>query len=147
MVQARALPGSEVLAVVTLPFVAPEAGYVIGSHFAVIHSDLPAFALGTDPALVLNTFGKGRTAWLAAEIETSSDQVNAKLILSLLKRILSGPYRFEADTHPSVEMTLLHQTEKKRLLAGLLNMQEQLPQILLVRPCECNYPQAGAQLT
>ena len=50
-------------------------------------------------------------------------------VLSLLKRTLPGPYKFEAETHSSVEMTLFHQPDKKRLLAGLLNMQEQLPLI------------------
>jgi len=33
------------------------------------------------------------------------------------------------DTHPTVEMTLYHQPENKRMLAGLLNMQKQHPQI------------------
>jgi hypothetical protein len=34
-------------------------------------------------------------------------------------RVLSGPYRFEVETHPAVEMTLYHQPENRRLLAGL----------------------------
>jgi hypothetical protein len=44
-----------------------------------------------------------------------------------LKGILPGPYQFEVDTHPSVEMTLFHQAEKKRFVATLLTMQLQLP--------------------
>jgi hypothetical protein len=67
--------------------------------------------------------------WLAAPIETSLESVNQKLLVWLLKRVLPGPYRFEVETHPSVEMTLFHQTEKNRLLVGLLSMPEHLPPI------------------
>jgi hypothetical protein len=31
------------------------------------------------------------------------------------------------DTHPSVEVTLFHQKNQKRLLVGLLTMQDELP--------------------
>ena len=65
--------------------------------------------------------------WVAAPIENSSEAVNARLVAALLKRALPGPYHFEVDAHPSVEMTLFHQEDKQRLLAGLLTMQQQLP--------------------
>jgi hypothetical protein len=129
MIQAEAMSGAEVLATVTLPWVAPELGHVIGTHFAAIHSDPPAFAPGTNPGVVVNSYGKGKAVWVAAPIEAGSNMVNAKVMVSLLKRLLPGPYKFEVETHPSVEMTLFHQAEKKRLLAGLLNLQEQLPPI------------------
>jgi hypothetical protein len=76
---------------------------------------------------VWNTFGKGKAVWVAAPIESSSEAVNSRLVEALLKHALPGPYQFEVDTHPSVEMTLFHQAEKKRLLATLLTMQSQLP--------------------
>ena len=129
MVRAEALPGAEVLATVTLPFVAPEAGHAIGSRFAAIISDPPALTPGNDPGLIVNPFGKGKAVWVAAPIESSAEPVNARLVLSLLKRVLPGPYKFEVDTHPSVEMTLFHQEEDMRLLLGLLNMQLQHPAI------------------
>ena len=66
---------------------------------------------------------------MAAPIETSSEAVNANLFLSLLQRALPRPYKFEVETHPAVEMTLFHQAEKQRLLAGLLNMPQQMPPI------------------
>ena len=53
--------------------------------------------------------------------------MNARLVGALLKRALPGPYQFEVDTHPSVEMTLFHQESQHRLLASLLTMQQQLP--------------------
>jgi hypothetical protein len=129
MTQAQALPGAQVWATVTLPFVEPEKGRAVGSRFAAIHSNPPALQPGPDPGVVLHSFGKGQAIWVAAPIETSSEAVNAKLFLTLLKRVLPGPYQFEVDTHPAVEMTLFHQAEKRCLLAGLLNMQQQLPPI------------------
>jgi hypothetical protein len=127
MLRATSLPGAEVLATITLPFAPPDQGKPIGSRFGAIHSNPPALTPGTDPGLVWNTFGKGRAVWAAAPIESSTEAVNARLVLALLKRLLPGPYHFEADTHPSVEMTLFHQQDKKRMLAGLLTMQQQLP--------------------
>ena len=129
MLKAVALPGAEVLATVTLPFVAPEVGQAIGSHFGAIHSNPPALTPGTDPGLVIHAFGKGKAIWVAAPIEISTEEVNARLVAALLKRALPGPYHFEVEAHPSVEMTLFHQPAKKRLLAGLLTMQQQLPPI------------------
>ena len=127
MLKGMVLPGAEVLATITLPFAPPAQGRPIGSRFGAIHSNPPALTPGTDPGMVWNTFGKGKAVWVAAPIESSSEAVNARLVAALLKRALPGPYRFEVETHPSVEMTLFHQEEKKRLLAGLLTMQEQLP--------------------
>jgi hypothetical protein len=127
MLKTMVLPGAEVLATITLPFAPPAQGKPIGSRFGAIHSNPPALTPGTDPGIVWNTFGKGKAVWVAAPIETSSEAVNARLVGALLKRLLPGPYQFEVDTHPSVEMTLFHQVEKKRLLAGLLTMQLQLP--------------------
>ena len=48
MMKAEALGGAEVLATVTLPWVAPELGHSIGSHFASIHSNPPALVPGTN---------------------------------------------------------------------------------------------------
>jgi len=129
MMKAEALGGAEVLATVTLPWVAPELGHSIGSHFASIHSNPPALVPGTNPALVLNSFGKGKSVWLAGPIEAGLPEVNPILLVHLLKQALPGPYKFEVETHPSVEMTLFHQPEQKRLLVGLLSMQDFLPSI------------------
>jgi len=127
MVKVAALPGAEVLATVTLPFVAPALGRPIGSHFGAIHSNPPNPTPGTDPGIVSNRFGKGRAVWVAAPIELSAEAVNSRLIASLVRTALPAPYHFEIETHPSVEMTLFHQKEQKRLLVGLLTMQDELP--------------------
>ena len=129
MMKVEALPGTEVLANVTLPFAPLESGHAIGSHFADIHSSQPALAAESSPAMVQHSHGKGKSIWLAASLESSTDEVNARIVLAALRRALPGPFHFEADTHPSVEMTLFHQPDKKRLLAGLLNMSQELPPI------------------
>ncbi len=127
MVKVAALPGAQVLATVTLPFAPPALGRPIGSHFGAIHSNPPNPTPGRDPGIVSNSFGKGRAVWVAAPIELSSEAVNTRLIAALVRTALPAPYHFEVETHPSVEMTLFHQKDKKRLLAGLLTMQDQLP--------------------
>jgi hypothetical protein len=71
MVKAETLAEARTLATVTLPFVAPEVGHAIGSHFAAIHSNPPALQPGSDPAVVLHRFGRGLSLWVAASIESS----------------------------------------------------------------------------
>ena len=129
MINAEAASGAQVLATVTLPWVAPELGHSIGSHFASIHSNPPALTPGATPGLVINTFGKGKSVWLAGPIEAGQAEINPVLLVHLIKHLLPGPYKFELEAHPSVEMTLFHQQDKKRLLVGLLSMQEKLPAI------------------
>ncbi len=146
MLKAMTLPGADVLATVTLPFAPPAQGRPIGSRFGAIHSNPPAVTPGTDPGIVSNTFGKGKTVWVAAPIESSSEAVNARLAVLLLKEILPGPYQFEVDTHPSVEMTLFHQAAKKRLIATLLTMQLQLPALPVTATVRVQAP-AGKRIT
>lgn len=55
--------------------------------------------------------------------------VYGRLVSHLIRRVLPGPYHFEADTHPAVEITLFHQADKKRVLLSLLNAQTQTPTI------------------
>ncbi len=129
MVKAESLPGTEVFATVTLPLVPPEAGTTIGMDFAQIWSNPPATSPGRDPGIVVNSFGKGKVIWVAAPIESQTAPVAGDLIRHLLRKVLPGPYKFEADTHPAVEMTLFDQKDKSRMLVSLLNMQEQLPTI------------------
>jgi hypothetical protein len=129
MVIAEALAGTETLAFVTLPFVEPEVGKNIGSRFTAIHSDPPALAPLTAPGVTVRKFRKGWAVWMAAPFEMRDEKVNHDMLVHLLRRVLHGPFRFEVDTHPAVEMTLFHQPERKRMRAGLLNLQRQLPQI------------------
>lgn len=129
VVKGEVKPGVEVLATVTLPIVAPDVGYTVGTRFTQIWSDPPAETPGLDPAIVVNSFGKGKAIWIAAPIESRTDPIDASLVVNLLKRNLPSPYKFEAETNRAVEMTLFQQEDKNRLLAGFLNMQDQVPTI------------------
>ncbi len=128
-IQSQALPGAEVLATVTLPYPESESGFAIGTRFTQIWSNPPADIPGRDPGIVVNSYGKGKAIWLAAPIESQTEAVYARLVVHLIRRYLPGPYHFEVDTHPAVEMTLFHQPDKHRLLVGLLNAQVQTPLI------------------
>ncbi len=129
MLAAEPLPGAEVLARITLPFVAPELGTTIGSRFAAIHSNPPALAPEAAPALIANRYGQGQAIWAAAPIESADEKVNSRLMQSLLDRLCPRPHVLEVDAHPAIEATLFHQPERHRCVVSLLNLQQQLPQV------------------
>lgn len=118
-----------VLAQISLPFIEPEIGRVIGSRFAAIHSNPPAQHPTSYPAITMHTYGKGIAVWMAAPFEATDEYVNSQLIAHLVRRVLPVPFWFEAGTHTSVEVTLFDQPERNRMLLGMLNTQGQLPQI------------------
>jgi hypothetical protein len=129
MVQVKRQADAQVLATVTLPIVDPNVGYTIGTHFAQIWSNPPATNPGRDPGIVITSYGKGKTIWVAAPIESRVESVYANLVVHLLQRVLPKPYHFEVDANRAVEMTLFDQADKHRLLVGLLNMQAEVPTI------------------
>src|ERR1700722_4708200 len=129
MVRVAAGNDTEVLATVTLPFVAPDEGTRFNRRFAQIWSDPPALKPGSDPGIVVHRFGKGLAIWVAAPIEASDHVVNRRLVAGLVRRFVSGPLAFELDAPPWVEMTLMRQASARRLLAGLLNLQNQAPPV------------------
>ncbi|MGH9617340.1 MAG: alpha-L-fucosidase [Acidobacteriaceae bacterium] len=143
MIHGEALSGTQVLATVTLPFVNPQVGNCLNVRFAQIWNNPPAPAPGTNPAVVVHPFGRGKAIWLAAPIESGKDAVNSKVVLSFLHRLLPGPYHFQVDTHESVEMTLFHQPAKRRLLVSLLNMEWTLPPIAVDATVRVQVPSGG----
>jgi len=128
MWKTKPVRGAVVPARITLPFVEPESGKAVGSRFAAIHSNPPAFAATSSPAVVLHRSGRGRTAWAAAPFESRAEQVNTDLVLNLFRRLVKPPFAFEVDAHPAVEATLFDQPARGRLLLGLLNLQAKYPQ-------------------
>jgi len=42
---------------------------------------------------------------------------------------MSRPLAFETDAHPAVEILLYEQKERRRLVANVLNVQQELPNI------------------
>ncbi|MCE9616031.1 MAG: alpha-L-fucosidase [Lentisphaerae bacterium] len=122
--RAEALPGTAVLARVTLPFVPPSAGRTIGQTFASIHSNPPALAPEAWPALTVHPFGKGLCVWSAMSFEKEADPAARALLTWVIRRLLSSPCWFEAEAPASVEITLRHDTDRNRLLLGLLHLQK-----------------------
>jgi hypothetical protein len=129
MVNAKVKEGAEVLATVTLPLSVPDEGYSIGTHLAQIWSNPPANVAGNEPAIVVNSFGKGKAIWVAAPIEMLAGSAASALVRHLLLTTLPGPYKFEADANSIVEVTVYRQEANRRLLVGLLNMQENVPAV------------------
>jgi hypothetical protein len=143
MVKAESQAGAKVLATVTLPLADPDEGYAIGAHFAQIWSNPPALVAGKDPAIVLNSFGKGKAIWVAAPIEKLTGAAAKALVRHLLRTALPGPYKFEADANHAVEITIYRQEKNQRLLVGLLNMQEETPAIPVDATVRVQIPDGG----
>jgi hypothetical protein len=146
MVKAEALPGAEMLATITLPFVAPEEGTRINRRFAQIWSDPPALEPGTDPGIVVHSYGKGKTIWVGAPIESSEHIGNRNMVASLLRRFVPGPPVFELDAAPWLEMTLMRRNDERTLLAGLVNLQNQAPPVPVGAVVRVRAPE-GASIT
>jgi hypothetical protein len=113
-------PNTVVLATRTLPWPAPDA-----RSFSSIHSN-PPWQPTSQPEVVWNRFGKGRAIYAASLLEESATLHDT--FISLLMR-LNGPPTLEAQAHPTVEVTLFEQPERRRHLLCLVSFQHDLPNI------------------
>jgi hypothetical protein len=116
----HAVDGATVLATHTEPYGdgrgSKEAGW------ASIFSQPPWRA--TDrPLLVENTFGQGRVIYSACDIEIH-DATNPgaqRLFVHLVRDLLDGRQRVEADAHPNVWMVAFDEPDAGRVRVNLLN--------------------------
>lgn len=118
----------DALATVTLPYASPHDGSVFDHNWASIHS-YPPWQDTSAPAIVRNRYGNGMCIYSAGDLECSAGEANDRLLLALLKELTGRDYRWSADCHPCVWVSVTHQPERKRFLVGLLNFQERLPVI------------------
>jgi hypothetical protein len=119
MVTAR--PGAKVLATLTLPYTHPGDP----KRFASIHSNPPG--VPTDhPSIVLNEHGRGKTIYVAANLDLKGME---DIFLRLLDLIRPKPFIFCSSAPRPVEITLFHQKDRRRFLINLLNFQSELPNI------------------
>lgn len=118
----------DVLGTVTLPYGSPHDGSVFDHNWASIHS-YPPWEDTSTPALVRHQYGKGMCVYSAGDIECVASEVNDRLFLALLKELTCDDFRWSADAHPCVWVSVTHQPENKRFLIGFLNFQERLPVI------------------
>lgn len=116
------------LATLTLPYGYPSEGTIEGGDWAAIHSS-PSWQDTDRPTIVENNYGKGRAIYSAADLESGVSEGHDKTFLALIRSLLGARPSFEADTHPSVWMTVFDQVDKKRQIVSFLNYQSELPVI------------------
>ncbi|HHY81617.1 MAG TPA: hypothetical protein GX505_02930, partial [Clostridiales bacterium] len=96
--------------------------------FASIHSNPPGIHTGY-PAIVYDTFGKGRVVWVAAPIELAKHDIHSRIFANLINLLKTGDYYFSTNAPRVVEITLFHQPEKKSYTVNVVNVQENMPVI------------------
>ena len=127
-VKARAANAADVMATLTLPYTDPADTRKMAS----IHSNPPG--IPTDLAsVVYRRYGKGRVLWVAAPIETAEQEPHKSVFAHIVRTLVDGPLSFEVDASLAVEMTLFHQPDKKRYLISLINEQELLPPVPVIK--------------
>ena len=120
---AIAAQSAEVLATQTLPYYPADAGTALRPSFASIHSNPPG-PTGSDPALTSASFGKGQVVYAAGAIEAESTPVNRAVMTTLVRRLLGGPARVEAEAPSFVELTVLDKPERGKMNISLVGLRE-----------------------
>jgi hypothetical protein len=125
----RAYEKDSVMATMTMPYFHPDDI----ERFATIHSNPPGEATQY-PSLILRSYGKGKVSWAAAPIEVSDRKIHERIFMSIIRKLKSRPFIFEADAPPVVEVILFHQQDHKRFILNVINEQEKLPPVSV---CNC----------
>jgi hypothetical protein len=120
-------PGVEVLGTLVLPYTDPDDPL----RYASIHNNPPGIYTGR-PALVLNSFGRGKAVYASGDLENVDPNrflsVNREVFYNLLLSI-SKPFTFESNAPKPVEVTAFHQKARRRFIISLVNFQAELPNI------------------
>ncbi|MBU8901809.1 MAG: hypothetical protein KOO69_03635, partial [Victivallales bacterium] len=128
------------LMTLSLPYAAPAMGTIFDQDWASIHSS-PPWKDTDNPVIVENSFGKGRSVYSAADIESIDSAANDKLFLSLIFSLQDEKFSYTADTNPAVWMNVFHQPRHNRFIVGFLNYQVHLPAISVAKiPFTLNPP-------
>ncbi|HHY81618.1 MAG TPA: family 10 glycosylhydrolase [Clostridiales bacterium] len=113
-----------VMATTVLPYTVPGAP----GKFASIHSNPPG--IHTEyPAIVYDTFGKGRVVWVAAPIELAKHDIHSRIFANLMNLLKTDDFHFTANAPKEVEVTLFHQPENNCYIVNVVNVQENTPVI------------------
>ncbi len=115
---------SQVLGNIVLPYTNPADT----QKFAAIHSDPPGIKTAY-PAVVLNKFKNGRTCYIAGDLESIDYEPHRQTFLNLIKWLAKEPFCWEAQAPRPVEITVLHQPERRQYIINLINFQSDLPNI------------------
>lgn len=122
--KAAALPGADVLATVTLPYVNPKE---INRYAAAI-SNPPGIPTAY-PALTVYPNGAGKSMYAAGRLESMETTEHRIIFANLIRSLRQRPFHFESDAPKAVELTLFHEPERSRYMINLLNFQSELPNI------------------
>jgi hypothetical protein len=118
----KAGAGAEVLGLQTLPYTADTSS----GQFASIHSDPPAPS-GGKPALVKNSFGRGKTIWAAAPIEAHNQGVQDRVFIACVEDLLDHKTSIVFEAPPATEAICFAQDDG--ILVSVLTTQTTLPPV------------------
>ena len=110
----------EVLATLVLPYAHPKPGRADDRNWASIHSSPPWEETAT-PLIVGNRYGEGRCTYSAAPLESVDHLAARRLFVGLMRDLLGGPVRFEAEAHPAIWINAFDQPDADRVQINFLN--------------------------
>jgi hypothetical protein len=126
-----ATAATEVLATLTRTY-RRRLGSKEDRDWASVHSAPPWDDTG-QPVVVRSRFGRGAVVYSAADVERGENRAQASLFVGLVCELLGGPPAFEADTHPTVLMTVYDQPERRRLRVSFVHQSRELPPLPVPR--------------
>lgn len=115
---------AKILGKLVLPYTDPKDV----TRFSSAISNPPGIITGM-PSVVMNEYGKGKSIYSSASIESMTKNDQRTVFVNLIKLLLTKPVYFEIDAPKSVELTLFHQKDKKRYIINMVNFQRELPNI------------------
>jgi beta-galactosidase GanA len=113
---------AEVLATVKLPYTNPKDP----SKFVSIHCNPPGIAT-ENPAVVVNSYGQGKSVYVATELE--NQELHRDLFWKLIRQMLASPLLLESNAPKPVEFTTFVQEDKKRYIINACNFQKDMPSV------------------
>ncbi|MDR0730713.1 MAG: alpha-L-fucosidase [Treponema sp.] len=119
---ARALPGTELLALQTLPY----TGRTDTALFASIHSDPPGTPTN-NPALLMNSFGNGKAIWAAGPIEGHNQGFQDRVFIACVEELLEHRASIALEGPPAVEAVCFAQDTG--IIISVLTTQTTLPPV------------------
>ncbi len=125
----RLRPGAgRTLATLSLPYGYPEAGTVLDEHWSSIHSAPPH--TDTDhPVIVEHRTGDGVSVYSAIDLEATPSEVNERVFVGIVRRLLGREPSASARAHPAVWMNVFDHPDEDRMSVTLLNYQADLPAV------------------
>ncbi|MCX6992314.1 MAG: family 10 glycosylhydrolase [Kiritimatiellaeota bacterium] len=123
----KARDSAHVLATITLPYTDPKDPLKFSSAISNPNG-IPT----SDPAIVLNQYGKGKVLYVAGCLDCMEHDAHRTIFRRLLDTIAPQQPRLKTDVPKSVEALVFDQAAEKRLIMSVLNFQADLPNIPVI---------------